>query len=237
MIHPNHDSGNKVKEYNRTSMNIKVCGITQLKQLEHLDAIDIDFAGLNFYKESPRYVVGKISSEDVRDGDFDIKKVGVFVNESLEKIMKTVEEYGLDIVQLHGEETPEFCRRLSEEIEVIKTFRVNNDTKSIEELIAKYDDACDYYLFDTGGYSSPLGGGWEGALGGTGVQFDWKLLNDSRIEKPFFLAGGIGLPDVVKVKMFDHPDFFAVDINSKFEISPGEKDLDLVKMFAQVLRN
>jgi len=218
-------------------MNIKVCGITQLKQLEHLDAMDIDFAGLNFYKESPRYIVGKISGEDVRDRDFDIKKVGVFVNETIDKIMKTAEEYNLDIIQLHGDETPAACRRLSAEIEVIKTFRVNGETKNIEELIVKYDDACDYYLFDTGGYSSTFGGGRVGALGGTGIQFDWKLLSSSRIEKPFFLAGGIGLPDVVKVKTFEHPDFFAVDINSKFEISPGVKDLDLVKMFAQVLRN
>jgi phosphoribosylanthranilate isomerase len=210
-------------------MNIKVCGITELKQLEHRDAIEIEFAGLNFYKDSPRYVVGKISGEDIKDGDFDIKKVGVFVNESFSEIMKTVEEYGLDIVQLHGDETPSLCSQLSEEREVIKTFRINSETESIEELISKYDDACDYYLFDARVRKE--------TLGGTGVQFDWKLLNKSRIEKPFFLAGGIGLPDVVKVKTFDHPDLFAVDINSKFEISPGVKDLDLVKMFAQVLRN
>ena len=218
-------------------MNIKVCGITQLKQLEHLDAMEIDFAGLNFYKESPRCVIDKISGEEIKNSDFNIKKVGVFVNESFSKIMKTVEEYNLDIVQLHGDETPSLCRQLSDETEVIKTFRVNNETKSVEELIKKYDDACDYYLFDTGGYSSPLAVGWAGDFGGTGTQFDWKLLSNSRIEKPFFLAGGIGLQDVVKVKTFGHPDFFAVDINSKFEISPGVKDLDLVKMFAQVLRN
>src|SRR5882762_4737000 len=101
-------------------MNIKVCGITQLKQLEQLDVMDIDFVGLNFYKESPRYVVGKISGEEVRDRDFDIKKVGVFVNGTIDKIMETVEEYSLDIIQLHGDETPAACRRLSEEIEVIK---------------------------------------------------------------------------------------------------------------------
>jgi phosphoribosylanthranilate isomerase len=210
-------------------MNIKVCGITELKQLQQLDAMDIDFAGLNFYKESPRYVVDKISSGEIRDADFDIKKVGVFVNETIYKIMTTVEEYDLDIVQLHGDETPAFCRQLSEKTEVIKTFRVNEDEKDIPELIKKYDDACDYYLFDTGGQKE--------RLGGTGVQFDWNLLSNSKIEKPFFLAGGIGLLDVAKIKTFDHPDLFAVDINSKFEISPGVKDLDMVKMFAQVLRN
>jgi phosphoribosylanthranilate isomerase len=209
-------------------MNIKVCGITELKQLQQLDAMDIDYAGLNFYKESPRYVVGKIDGEEISAADFDIKKVGVFVNETMDKIMRTVEEYDLDIVQLHGDETPVFCRELSEETEVIKTFRVNNEKKNIEELVAKYDDACDYYLFDTR---------QKERLGGTGVQFDWNLLAGSRIEKPFFLAGGIGLMDVAKVKTFDHPDFFAVDINSKFETRAGIKDLDMVKMFARVLRN
>jgi phosphoribosylanthranilate isomerase len=209
-------------------MNIKVCGITELKQLQQLDAMDIDYAGLNFYKESPRYVVGKIDGEEISAADFDIKKVGVFVNETMDKIMRTVEEYDLDIVQLHGDETPVFCRELSEETEVIKTFRVNNEKKNIEELVAKYDDACDYYLFDTR---------QKERLGGTGVQFDWNLLAGSRIEKPFFLAGGIGLVDVAKVKTFDHPDFFAVDINSKFETRAGIKDLDMVKMFARVLRN
>jgi len=210
-------------------MNIKVCGITQLKQLQQLDALDIDFVGLNFYKESPRYVIGKISHEDVKNGDFDIKKVGLFVNESLDKIMKTAEDYSLDVIQLHGDETPAFCKRLSEEIEVIKTFRVEGDTDKIGEVVNKYDDACDYFLFDTGGHKE--------SLGGTGMQFDWDILLRSRIEKPFFLAGGIGLPDVARIKSFDHPDFFAVDINSKFEITQGVKDMDMVKMFAQMLRN
>jgi phosphoribosylanthranilate isomerase len=224
-----HDKFSELEIKNPTNMNIKVCGITQLKQLQQLDAMDIDFVGLNFYSKSPRYVVGKISGEDISAADFDIKKVGVFVNETLEKIFKTVEEYDLDIVQLHGDETPTFCKRLFEEIEVIKTFRANGEAKNIEELIKDFDDACDYYLFDTGGQKEKLGG--------TGVQFDWNLLRKRRIEKPFFLAGGIGLLDVPKVKTFKHPDFFAVDINSKFEVSPGVKDLDMVKMFAQVLRN
>jgi len=107
---------------------------------------------------------------------------------------------------------------------VIKTFRLG-DTDNIDEDVNKYDDACDYYLFDTGGHKE--------SLGGTGMQFDWNILLRSRIEKPFFLAGGVGLPDVARVKSFDHPDFFAVDINSKFEIAPGVKDMDMVIMFAQ----
>ena len=83
-------------------MNIKVCGITQLKQLQQLDGLNIDFAGLIFYKESPRYVVGKISKEELESTDFDVKKVGVFVNAGYDEIIKTVEDYGLDILKLHG---------------------------------------------------------------------------------------------------------------------------------------
>lgn len=218
-------------------MNIKVCGITDLKQLQELDAMEIDFVGLNFYKGSPRYVVDKIFPEEIKNGDFTIKKVGVFVNESLEKIMSVVDDYGIDIVQLHGDETPPLCSQLSQGIEVIKAFRLNDKTTSIEELIEQYDDACDYYLFDAGGYSSPFEIKKGATFGGSGKQFNWELLNGKRIEKPFFLAGGIGLPDAVKVKTFDHPDFFAVDINSRFEVSPGLKDLDMVRMFAQVLRD
>ena len=216
-------------------MNIKVCGITDLNQLRELDAMDIDFVGLNFYKGSSRYVADKMSGEQIKNGDFDIKKIGVFVNESIEKIMTVVEDYGLDIVQLHGDESSTLCGQLSREIEVIKAFRLNDGAKSIEQMIEHYDDACDYYLFDAGGYSSPFESEKGGAFGGTGKQFNWDLLNSNRIEKPFFLAGGIGLPDAVKVKNFDHPDFFAVDINSRFEISPGVKDLDMVRMFARVL--
>jgi len=208
-------------------MNIKVCGITQLKQLQALDAMDIDFAGLNFYRDAQRYVRGKISGEDVKGGDFDIKKVGVFVNEDFESIMKVVEEYDLDLVQLHGDEAPSLCRQLSAQTEVIKAFRLNGES-GIEELVKKYDDACDYYLFDTGGQKE--------TLGGTGVQFDWNWLRSGRIEKPFFLAGGITLQDVVRLRAFDHPDLFAVDVNSRFEVSPGVKDMDLVKMFSRMLR-
>jgi len=217
-------------------MNIKVCGITDLKQMQELDAMGIDYVGLNFYSESPRYVVGRISGDEVKEGEFGIRKVGVFVNADADTILRFVDEYELDVVQLHGEESPLVCRQLSEHTEVIKVFRVNDEASNIEDAIAKYDDACDYYLFDTGGYLSPLAGSRETNPGGTGKQFDWNMLLGLRIEKPFFLAGGIGLPDVVKLNTFDHPDLFAVDINSRFEISPGIKDLEMVKMFAQVLK-
>jgi len=211
-------------------MNIKVCGITQLKQLQQLDGLNIDFAGLIFHKESPRYVVGKISKEELQSTDFDVKKVGVFVNADYDEIMEAVDDYGLDVVQLHGQESPELCEQLSDDVEVIKTFSITDGLSSlmIDEMVAEYDDVCDYYLFDTAGKN--------GEAGGTGIKFDWKLISKSKIEKPFFLSGGIGVDDAAKVKSFKHPDYFGIDVNSKLEKSPGVKDMALVLQLKQGLK-
>ena len=209
-------------------INIKVCGITQFKQLQQLEALNVDYAGLIFYKESPRYMGDKLSAKEIKDADFDLKKVGVFVNPSYADLLDAIDNYGLDIVQLHGNETPELCEELSAEVEVIKAFRLDvtqDGTVNIDKLVEPYDAACDYYLFDTAGLKE--------SFGGTGKQFDWSILNKAKIEKPFFLSGGIGPGDAVKVKAFKHPDFFAVDVNSKFELSPGLKDMAAVLKFLQ----
>lgn len=210
-------------------MNIKVCGITQLKQLQQLDGLDIDFAGLNFYKGSPRYVANKISAEEIKTADFDIKKVGIFVDSPYDDIMKIIEEYNLDIIQLHGNETPDLCSELAEEIEVIKVFRITSETSAeVDKMIQPFDDVCDYYLFDKGGQRE--------TIGGTGKQFDWNILSKARIEKPFFLSGGIGPDDVNKIKAFKHPDFFAIDVNSSFETAPGVKDMGKLLKFVRELK-
>lgn len=207
-------------------MNLKVCGITTIKQLQQLDAMDIDFAGLIFYKDSPRYVGNKIDPSEVQSADFELRKVGVFVNATKDEILEKVETYGLDLVQLHGEETPKLCSQLSAEVEVIKAFRIGG-TGNIDELVAGYDDACDYYLFDTGGTS---------LHGGTGQQFDWALLESASIEKPFFLGGGISLEDAERIRSLKHPDLFCIDINSRFETAPGVKDMAKVLQFRQALK-
>ena len=208
-------------------MNIKVCGITEMKQLQQLDGLDIDFAGLIFYKESPRYMGNTLSGSEVKRADLDLKKVGVFVNPEMIEVLDAIDEYGLDVVQLHGDESTEMCDDLSSEVEVIKTFHVRPDQASIDELVAPYDAVCDYYLFDTA---------TDYSLGGTGKQFDWTLLTNARIEKPFFLSGGISVDDASKIRAFRHPDFFGVDINSRFEKSPGVKDMALVLQFKQLLK-
>ena len=154
-------------------MNIKVCGITQLKQIEQLDALNIDFAGLIFHKASPRYAANTLKGSDLKHSDFELKKVGVFVDAEYDEIMKVVEAYSLDIVQLHGDEQPLLCESLSDSVEVIKVFSVgSSDAAAVDELLLDYDDVCDYYLFDT---AVP-----GGAKGGTGVQFNWKVLAGSR---------------------------------------------------------
>jgi len=215
-------------------MNIKVCGITDMKQLQQLDGLDIDFAGLIFYKESPRYIGEKISGKELKKADLDLKKVGVFVNPEMIDVLDAIDEYGLDVVQLHGDETPEMCEDLGSEVEVIKAFRVTDGT-DIDKMVAPYDAVCDYYLFDTGGYISPLGRG-EGAFGGTGQQFDWAILSKAKIEKPFFLSGGIGVEDAARVKTFKHLDFFGVDVNSRFEKETGVKDMSKVLQFKMALK-
>lgn len=208
-------------------MNIKVCGITEMKQLQQLDGLDIDFAGMIFYKESPRYAGDKLNARDVKKADFDLKKTGVFVNPEMIEVLDAIDEFGLEVVQLHGDETPEMCEDLSSEVEVIKAFRIKGD-EDIDKLVAPYDAVCDYYLFDTGGLKE--------SFGGTGQQFDWSILSKAKIEKPFFLSGGIGVDDAARVKAFKHPDMFGVDINSKFELSPGVKDMKLVLQFRQGLK-
>lgn len=209
-------------------MNIKVCGITDVKQLTQLDGLGIEFAGLNFYKPSPRYMKDKISGEAVKAADLDIKKVGIFVDAGFNEIVELLEEYDLDVIQLHGEEEPLLCEQLSERTEVIKVFRIGDGKVDVDELVNEYDEVCDYYLFDTAVKT--------GAAGGTGVQFDWKKITKAKIEKPFFLSGGIGPADAEKIKGFKHPDFYGIDINSKFEKSPGVKDMVSILQFKQALK-
>jgi phosphoribosylanthranilate isomerase len=208
-------------------MNIKVCGITSLKQLQQLDGLEVDYAGLIFDPVSPRYMGDKIKGEELNNADFDLKKVGVFVNPALIDVLDAIDAYGLDAVQLHGEETPEMCDDLSSEVEVIKVFSINDAVKDIDALVAPYDAVCDFYLFDT---KTATGSG------GTGQKFDWKKIADSKIEKPFFLSGGIGPDDAKLVKEFKHLDYFGADLNSLFEKEPGVKDMALLLKFMHALK-
>ncbi len=206
-------------------MKIKVCGLTQSDQLKQVDELNVDYAGLIFYQRSQRFVLNKLHSGEVRKLNLAIQKVGVFVNASEEDIMTQIELYELDMVQLHGDETPAFCKHISNAVSVIKAFRITkNNEQNIDWMIKPYEECCDYYLFDTNR---------NGAYGGTGEKFDWQILKNNKIDKPFFLSGGIGFDDVEKVKGLQHPFLYAVDVNSRFEIEPGVKNIGQVEMFVQ----
>ena len=159
-------------------MKIKVCGNTVLEQLKELSNLPIDYVGLIFYPQSPRCVLQKIKANDFKQLKIPATKVGVFVNASEEEIMKQVEEFGLEMVQLHGDETASFCNKISDQLKVIKAFRITDIDANVDWLVQEYDEVCDYYLFDKGS---------AGLYGGTGKKFDWDLLRNSAIKKPFFL--------------------------------------------------
>jgi phosphoribosylanthranilate isomerase len=210
-------------------VRVKVCGVTFPAQLEELDEMGVDLAGFIFYSKSPRYMVNKIPADYLRKFRGRIAKVGVFVNMPYEELMRTVEDYRLDMVQLHGDEIPRYCEQVSNYITVVKAFRLS-ENDPIEWMAKPYDEACDMYMFDT------LGAGY----GGTGKKFDWNVLKNITINKLFFLSGGIEPADVEKLKAFAKEEIakkiFAVDINSKFETSPGVKDIEKVREFVEELR-
>ncbi|MBS1748922.1 MAG: phosphoribosylanthranilate isomerase [Bacteroidetes bacterium] len=205
-------------------MHIKVCGMTQLEQVYMLNQMGIEFAGFIFYGKSPRYVVGKIEGCELKKAKLTINKVGVFVNADYDEVMKYVDEYGLYMVQLHGDESPRLCEKISEQIQTIKAFRIKTED-NINWKVRDYGNVCDLFLFDTD---------WSN-YGGSGKKFDWKLLEAANINKPFLLSGGIDLDDAAALKEFasgkHSRNLFAVDINSRFESHPGIKDMEKVKEF------
>lgn len=202
-------------------MKLKVCGITQIEQLKQLDELGVDYTGLIFYPRSVRYVLNKLRGDDVRGLKLSLKKAGVFVNATEEDIMSQIEQYSLDLVQLHGDETPVFCNRICNHVTVIKSFRITQkNEQNIDWMIKPFEDCCDYYLFDT---NRP------GAYGGTGEKFDWEILKRNKINKSFFLSGGIGANDIERLKAFEHPFFYATDVNSKVEVADGVKDINAIK--------
>ena len=210
-------------------MRIKVCGMTLPEQVTALDEMGVDFAGFIFYPKSPRFIGNKISPEKMRQIRGHIAKVGVFVNMAYDELMKTAEDYRLDMVQLHGDESPHYCEKVANYVTIVKAFRLT-DNDPIDWIVRPYHEGSDMYMFDT------LGAGY----GGTGRKFDWNVLKKASIEKLFFLSGGIEPGDEERLKEFMKEPvakkLFSVDINSKFEIGAGVKDMEKVKMFVKTLK-
>jgi len=203
-------------------MQIKVCGLNNRENIFALSTLDIDLIGFIFYKPSPRYFNSALSFEETRQIPKRIKKTGVFVNESTYTILNKVAEFDLDLVQLHGSESKKECKELLPFVKVIKAISVED--KASLEKIDDYKDVCDYFLFDTA----------TKGFGGSGKVFDHSLLNKIKIPKPFFISGGISLENVNKLKSLSAANFIGIDVNSKFEINPGLKDLDKLKQLLKI---
>lgn len=210
-----------------SGIKLKVCGITESEQIKALEALGVEYAGLIFYDQSKRYMLRKIMGKEVKNLKDAISLVGVFVNSTEDEILTQVEQYNLTLVQLNGDETPGFCKRISDKVKLIKSFRINHTTTdNIDWQIKPYEDCCDYYLFDSAIKNA----------GDAGNKYDWQLLSRSKINKPFFLSGGIRPEDAAVIKNFTHPYFYGVDINSRFETTPGIKDIEKIAAFIEEIR-
>lgn len=204
---------------------LKVCGLTQLSQIQELISLNVDFLGFIFYEKSPRFVLNHLSLEGISEINHQ-GKVGVFVNESVEKIVEISEKAKLNFIQLHGDEDEEFIlslsQRLSKDVKIIKVFRVGTQYLKLETWNL---EQIDYFLFDTD----------SKAFGGTGKTFDWQILNEIEIPIPYFLSGGISLENIHQLSTINQQPL-ALDINSKFETEPGSKDLEKIKIFKSLLK-
>jgi phosphoribosylanthranilate isomerase len=194
-------------------MKIKVCGLRDPGNIKAIAALEPDYMGFIFYGSSPRYV-HELQVDALESIPHTINKTAVFVNESAETINDLIDKYNFDFIQLHGDESPEFCNSLRDKAIVIKAFGVNNDFDF--KQLNKYKNKVDLFLFDTKTES----------YGGSGKTFDWGILDNYELEIPFFLSGGISPENIEEVKYITHPQFYGVDLNSKFEITPGLKDLE-----------
>ncbi len=202
-------------------MKLKICGMKYLENMQDVVSLAPDFVGFIFYEKSPRYMVESLDPENVKNLPSTVKKVGVFVNQAEEFILKQVDLYGLNYVQLHGHESVAMCQLFSEKgIGVIKVFHIDEsiDWRQLEA----YEKYVDYYLFDTKSKN----------YGGTGKQFDWKVLSAYALNTPYFISGGIDLTNVDEVGLL-HRKPYALDVNSRFELSPGLKDVNKLKILKQ----
>ena len=204
-------------------MKLKICGMKYHNNILKVAALKPNYLGFIFYDKSPRFV-----TEPLPEISKNIKKVGVFVNSTIETIITIINNYDLQAVQLHGQETPEFCQKLQKkQIEIIKVFSIK-DQFDFNQLSA-FENLVDYFLFDTNGPNP----------GGNGYCFDWSILNQYNSKTPYFLSGGIGVDDIKSIQNFKNSPAaqhcFAIDVNSKFELKPAYKDDVKLKQLMQQL--
>lgn len=193
------------------------------QNIKDLYRLPIDMMGMIFYSKSPRYVED-FDYKQISTNTQAIQRVGVFVNEAFEVVQSKIKNYNLDLVQLHGKESYEYCLQFQNLVPVIKAFSIS-DISDIE-VANNFGIFEGYYLFDTK----------TSTHGGSGKKFDWSILEYYKGNMPFFLSGGISSADIEDIKQIMHPQFIGIDLNSKFETKPGCKDIDLLKKFIKDIR-
>ena len=202
-------------------MEVKVCGMRQQDNIEALEKLNIQYMGFIFYPPSPRFVGRDFIPPQIHKN---IKTIGVFVNEDFEQLIEIIEKSKIDGVQLHGDETPQYCRKLKvqyPQLLLFKAFRIKDaaDLRQIEE----YENICDRFILDTKAEY----------YGGNGSTWDYSILKNQQIQTPFLLSGGIGESFDKDQFQYVHPMCLGIDINSKFEIEPGLKDINKLKRFIE----
>lgn len=217
----------------KSPIKLKVCGLTKLDQIVELMQMNIDFLGFIFYEKSPRYVLNALTLNEIKSIQHR-GKVGVFVNENIPTILEISEKAGLNYIQLHGDENEDFIielrQNLKEELKIIKVFRIpiviprNEESQRFFTSLLAVQNDIDYVLFDTDSKS----------FGGTGKTFDWQILNELEINIPYFLSGGISEENIENLKQLEQQPF-ALDINSKVEIEPGNKNINKIKIVKNLL--
>ncbi len=196
-------------------LKLKICGLRDTENVREVIGVSPDYTGFIFYSGSPRYAGEKLSDELLQLVPDSIKKVGVFVDEPLESVFHIAGMNRLDMIQLHGNENAEYCKDIKQQgYDIIKSIMIGDGFKY--RNMEQYIGVIDFFLFDTKGM----------LYGGSGMAFDWQVLNDYPFRTPFFLSGGLSLENIEQVLNIQSPHLAAVDVNSRFEISPGIKDVN-----------
>jgi phosphoribosylanthranilate isomerase len=204
-------------------MKIKVCGLRESENINAVAALGPDYVGFICYNLSPRFIA-ELPVDIALNLPSNIQKTGVFVNETSETIHSLIATHGFDVIQLHGDESPEFSNGFRDKVIVFKAFGLDENFDFSQ--LNSYVNNVDYFLFDTKtkGY------------GGSGKTFDWAILNNYKLDVPFFLSGGISLDNLEEITKINHPQFYGVDLNSRFETAPGVKDIGKLKQAFDIIK-
>jgi phosphoribosylanthranilate isomerase len=204
-------------------MKIKVCGLKDPENIKAVAALSPDYMGFICYDLSPRFIAA-LPAEMLSSLPVSVYKTAVFVNETEQTINALIDTFGFNAIQLHGNESPEFASALRSRVTVFKAFGLDIDFDFAQ--LEPYAGSVDYFLFDT---KTDL-------HGGSGRTFDWRMLDHYQLDIPFFLSGGLSIDNLEEVRQITHPQFYGVDLNSKFETAPGMKDIEKLTQAFNIIK-